>query len=246
MRTLYQFPISHYCEKTRWHLDHKGLDYRVDNLFPGIHRLQSKRLADIVTLPILRDGEQVVGDSTAIALHLEQRYPEQPLLPQDAEQRAQVLELEERFDRLGVHVRRWLYGQIEDWSTVMHAMLKVYRPWFGLRDLMKPMLIDGVKKLYGIRPDRVAKSREELLAGLDLIEQLTGGDPARYLVGEQLSLADVAAAALYGPLFTPAGTPWEHIAGHGQETQAFLDQLFARPAGQWVLRRYAEDRQRRV
>ena len=50
MRTLYQFPISHYCEKTRWHLDHKGLDYRVDNLFPGFHRLKSQRLAGIATL----------------------------------------------------------------------------------------------------------------------------------------------------------------------------------------------------
>ncbi|MBU2254901.1 MAG: glutathione S-transferase N-terminal domain-containing protein, partial [Gammaproteobacteria bacterium] len=73
MRTLYQFPISHYCEKTRWHLDHKGLDFQVDNLFPGLHRLKSKRLAGIVTLPILKDGEQVIGDSTQIALYLEQR-----------------------------------------------------------------------------------------------------------------------------------------------------------------------------
>ena len=28
-RTLYQFSISHYCEKTRWNLDAKGLTYAV-------------------------------------------------------------------------------------------------------------------------------------------------------------------------------------------------------------------------
>ncbi|MGG5874245.1 hypothetical protein ACQ4LH_21640, partial [Pseudomonas peli] len=59
-------------------------------------------------------------------------YPDKPLLPADAAQRAEVLELEEQFDRLGVHVRRWLYGQIKQWDSVMHAMLKVYRPLLGL------------------------------------------------------------------------------------------------------------------
>ncbi|MFP6849195.1 MAG: glutathione S-transferase family protein [Pseudomonas sp.] len=245
MRTLYQFPISHYCEKTRWQLDHKGLDFQVDNLFPGLHRLKSKRLANIVTLPILKDGEQVIGDSTQIALYLEQRYPERPLLPADAAQRAEVLELEEQFDRLGVHVRRWLYGQIKQWDSVMHAMLKVYRPMLGLRDLMKPVLIHGVQRLYGVTPLRVAKSRAELLKGLALIESRINGDPSRYLVGEQLTLADISAAALFAPLFTPPGTPWAEIAGHNAKTQAFLDELHAHPAGQWILRRYAEDRQRR-
>ncbi|MHA6492881.1 glutathione S-transferase family protein [Pseudomonas borbori] len=245
MRTLYQFPISHYCEKTRWHLDHKGLDFQVDNLFPGLHRIKSKRLAGIVTLPILKDGERVIGDSTRIALYLEENYSQAPLLPADGELRQQALELEERFDRLGVHVRRWLYGQIKQWDSVMHAMLKVYRPWFGLRDAMKPVLINGVQKLYGVTPERVAKSQAEVLEGLALIESRIQGDPSRYLVGDRLTLADISAAALFAPLFTPAGTPWEGVAGHDAKTQQFLDELHAHPAGQWVLRRYAEDRQRR-
>ncbi len=32
MRVLYQFPLSHYCEKARWLLDHKELDYVAHNL----------------------------------------------------------------------------------------------------------------------------------------------------------------------------------------------------------------------
>ncbi len=34
MRTLYQFPLSHFCE-ARWMLDHKELYYVAHNLIPG-------------------------------------------------------------------------------------------------------------------------------------------------------------------------------------------------------------------
>ena len=111
------------------------------------------------------------------------------------------------FDRLGVHVRRWLYGQIKQWDSVMHAMLKVYRPLLGLRDLMKPVLINGVQKLYGVTPPRVAKSQAELLEGLALIESRIHGDPSRYLVGDQLTLADISAAALVRPAVHPSRHP---------------------------------------
>ena len=70
-RILYQFPISHYCEKSRWQLDYKGLAYRTRNLLPGPHRLRTQWMARINTLPVLRDGQRVVGDSTKIAYYLE-------------------------------------------------------------------------------------------------------------------------------------------------------------------------------
>lgn len=37
MLTLYQFPISHYCEKIRWALDFKQLKYNTVNLLPALH-----------------------------------------------------------------------------------------------------------------------------------------------------------------------------------------------------------------
>jgi len=38
-RTLYQFPQSHFAEKGRWLLDHKGLGYQTRNLYPVLNRL---------------------------------------------------------------------------------------------------------------------------------------------------------------------------------------------------------------
>jgi len=50
MLTLYQFPISHYCEKIRWALDHKGLDYKLVNLLPGFHVSTAKKLSGRASL----------------------------------------------------------------------------------------------------------------------------------------------------------------------------------------------------
>ena len=118
-RVLYQFPISHYCEKARWMLDRKGLAYREHNLLPGPHRLFTRARSGVNTVPVLRDGKRLVGDSTRIAYYLEKYYPDAPLLPDAPEARQQVIELEQQFDRYGAHVRRWLYGQLLGRSDVM-------------------------------------------------------------------------------------------------------------------------------
>ena len=43
MRILYQFPLSHFCEKARWMLDYKELEYVAQNLMPGAHRARGCR-----------------------------------------------------------------------------------------------------------------------------------------------------------------------------------------------------------
>ena len=96
MRILYQFPLSHFCEKARWLLDHKELDYVAHNLIPGLHRAFAQLKTGQNKLPILRDGEQWIADSTQIALYLDEQYPEHALLRADAELRQQALEINDR------------------------------------------------------------------------------------------------------------------------------------------------------
>ena len=70
-RVLYQFPLSHYCEKARWLLDFKDLEYSVKNLFPATHRLLTLWKANSTTVPLVKDGKEWIGDSTELAFYLD-------------------------------------------------------------------------------------------------------------------------------------------------------------------------------
>jgi glutathione S-transferase len=71
-------PYSPHCWKTRMALAHKGLDYRaVPTRFLDVPQVEG---GVSKTVPVIRDGGTVVADSFAIALYLEEAYPERPTL----------------------------------------------------------------------------------------------------------------------------------------------------------------------
>jgi glutathione S-transferase len=250
-RTLYQFPISHYCEKTRWNLDAKGLPYVIENLMPGTHRRVTMRLTKggRGTVPVLVDQGTVVSDSTDIALHLERAYPATPLLvPASGPERERVLELESYFDEMGKHVRRWAYAHLFNGGADIHPMMfgAFPAPLRLLGHVVLPVIKQIIRRQYQLTPNKVEESRVKLLEGLDRLEREIQGDPSRYLVGSSLSIADIAAASLYGPIIAAEGSPYaprpgEFVPPVIAEMRAAI---LARPAGQWLLRRYQEDRRR--
>ncbi|MBZ9771495.1 glutathione S-transferase family protein [Mesorhizobium sp. CO1-1-8] len=71
-------PFSPHCRKATMALAHKGLDTStVPTRFlevPAVEGGVSK------TVPVIRDGETVVADSFAIALYLDETYPDRPTL----------------------------------------------------------------------------------------------------------------------------------------------------------------------
>ncbi|WP_224245041.1 glutathione S-transferase family protein [Hyalangium gracile] len=246
-RTLYQFPISHYCEKARWLLDAKGLPYTLKNLMPGSHRGVAKKLAKGGgSVPVLVDGSVALGDSTEIALHLERTYPTPPLLPPPGPERDRALELEELFDDAGIHVRRWAYGHIIGSGANLGALMFGEYPapqrWLGR--LLVPLVKRVLTRQYRIYPDKVEESRVKVLAALDRLEREIQGDPSRYLVGSTLTIADITAASLLAPIIQPEGSPYAARADvpMPKALVQMSEELRARPAGQWVLRRYQHDR----
>ncbi|NCV93341.1 MAG: glutathione S-transferase family protein, partial [Synechococcaceae bacterium WB7_3xG_012] len=98
MLELHQFRHSAFCEKVRLVLAFKQLSFTPIEVTPGVGQVDLYRLSGQRQVPVLVDGSEVIADSTAIALHLEQKHPDPALLPSDPAQRAQVMLLEDWAD----------------------------------------------------------------------------------------------------------------------------------------------------
>lgn len=71
-------PFSPHCWKAALALAHKGLDFKsVPTPFRAVKSVEGGVCG---TVPVIRDGERVVGDSFDIALYLEEAYPDRPTL----------------------------------------------------------------------------------------------------------------------------------------------------------------------
>lgn len=71
-------PFSPHCWKAMWSLAHKGLPFeRLPRTFTAVATVEGGKAS---TVPVIRDGERVVMDSFAIALYLEEAYPDRPSL----------------------------------------------------------------------------------------------------------------------------------------------------------------------
>jgi glutathione S-transferase len=88
MRTLYHFFHSPFSRRVRLALAHKGLDVE---LREGREKpewwQEARRLSPLRTLPVLVDGQHVIGDSGAIAQWLDRAYRDSPRLWPDDDAR---------------------------------------------------------------------------------------------------------------------------------------------------------------
>ena len=203
---LHQFPISHYCEKVRWALDYKGLEYRLQNHLPGLHVKKIRKVADKTTVPVLEHDGKYIQGSAAIISHLDDQFPDKPLTPTEVRLRSQVLEWERFCDAdIGPHVRRFCYDTLLRHPKLVVPLLAHGGPIWGkpfLR-LIYPKLQKTMRRIMKIREPEVTESREALESALERLNQALEGK--QYLVGNRFTRADLAAASLLAPLFMPEG-----------------------------------------
>ncbi len=197
MLELYQFEFAQYCEKVRLILDYKGLDYKKVEVTPGIGQLEVFKMSGQRQVPVLKDGDTVIADSTEIALYLDRKYPEKPLIPTEPLLRGQCLLIEEWADEsIGVKGRQAFIGAINHYQNFRTSILPKNTP-----DLLKNLVgampsefldVLGIGVGLGFEVFKAAqKSLKQDLEALSLILQ---NQP--YLVTDKPTLADLTVAAL--------------------------------------------------
>ena len=148
-------------------------------------------------MPALRDGDFTISDSSAIVHYLEAKHPEPALIPAEPEARARTIWFEEFAD-----------------TMLVPATAKIF-----LNRFLRP-------RLFGQEGDLAAAEEaetQELPPLFDYLEkQLAHAD---HLVGNRLTLADVAVAS---PVATLAAIGRGVDAARHPRTAAFCARIFAR------------------
>jgi glutathione S-transferase len=207
MLELYQFELSQFSEKVRLVLDYKGLAYRKIEVVPGMGQLDLFRISGQRQVPVLKDGNTVIADSTAIALYLDKTYPDRPIIPTNPQQKATCLVLEQWADRsIGGEGRKILLEGFKN-INLRTSILPT-----GTPDVLKNLVgsipkeaIDILGLGLGLTPDAIKAAKAEMHRSLESICMLLSQNSGAYLTGDTPTLADLTVAGLSLLLKIPEG-----------------------------------------
>ena len=245
MLELYQFELSHYSEKVRLILDYKQLEYRKIEVTPGVGQIELMQKSGSRQVPVLKDGGTYVADSTEIALYLERKYPERPIIPTDSLAKGQCLLMEEWADvSIGLMGRKAFIGALNQNQNFRKSLLPPNTP-----DLVKTAVgaipgevLDVLGTGIGFGGEAVKDAKKSLTQDLEALCLILQNQP--YLTGDTPTLADLAVAALSIYLKFPAGT-YLNIPDplKGKGIPGLADNITFEPFFAWRDRLYADFRQ---
>ncbi len=241
MIKLYQFSISHYCEKIRWVLDFKNIEHEIISLIPGLHIGQTKKFGTRSAVPIIQNGESFIQGSTEIIDYLEDNFPQNSLTPEDETQRKEVQQWEAYVDEnIGIPLRVCVYHILLEHPEVVKPFFAHNGPWYGRVYLFFAFskMVKIMRRFMNINNESYVESKKKLNLAVDkLNEQYKDKE---YLVDDNFSRADLSAAALLAPLFMPKeyGLDWPKKIP--AKLQVLMDEFKERIT--WAERIYKEHR----
>lgn len=207
---LYGSSLSPYVRKVLAFAGEKGIELELQPTgFPN-HSPEYLEASPFRKMPALRDGDYTLADSSAIIHYLEARNPEPALIPVDPQLRGKTIWFEEFADTILVACGAKIF----------------FNRIIGPRFFGKPCDEEAVR----------SAEIKELPPILDYLEKIVP-DEGGYLVGDRLTLADIAVAS---PFANFRHTNTNVDPGCYPRTVAYVERILARPSiAHWVERETA-------
>ncbi|MEQ9328467.1 MAG: glutathione S-transferase [Rhodospirillales bacterium] len=243
---LLQFIHSHFNEKARWALDHKGLPHRRTSLLPGPHMPEVRKRTGQTMTPVLRIGDSYIAGSAEIIARVDSAWPENPLLPADPALREAAAAIQQDMDStLGPAIRHCVFAIARNHPAFVADLMGGHLPWLKRKAYAAavPMILKRISAMMRLaEPDRLAEQESRIDGAMDRIAAQAG--PSGYLAGETFSAADLAAAALLSPIARPAECQSRIVARPPDEIAAWMARRQDHPAAQWAREMFRRHRGR--
>jgi glutathione S-transferase len=207
---LYGSSLSPFVRKVLAYAGEKGIELELKAAAPGDPNPDFRAASPFGKMPAFRDGQYALSDSSAIIHYLEAKYPEPAMIPAEPELRGRTIWFEEFADTILVSCGAKIFFN------------RIVAPRF-----------------LGREGDLGAAEQAELNdlpPILDYLERTVPGEGG-YLVGDALTLADIAVA---GPFANFRHTDTRVDEERYPRTVAYVDRILARPSlAHWVERETA-------
>lgn len=196
MITLYQFEISPFCDKIRRVLNYKEQEYQTVNFsMADAAKGKIKKYYSAGKLPVIKVHGTILGDSSDIAIYLEKKFPEKPLVPEDPKEKALVHIIEDWADESLYFTETYLrFNVTENRKKILPEVSKEDGSAMQmLAPVALPLSMKKVLNSQGIGRKDLVQVLADLERHITAIENWLGdGD---WLVGNQITLADISVYA---------------------------------------------------
>jgi glutathione S-transferase len=204
---VYGSSLSPYVRKVLAYGAEKGIELESRPLAPGTDDPDFLAASPFRKIPGFRDGDFAISDSSAIIHYLEAKHPDPVLIPAEPKARARTI---------------W-YDEFAD--TILTGC--------GAKMFFNRVVAPRFLGLAGDLDAADKAEKEELPPILDYLERVVP-DAGGFLVGESITLADIAVASPFANL---AHMEVEPDRSRYPRTAAWIGSILARPSfAAWVER----------
>jgi len=246
--TMLTFAPMINSECCRFVLTHYGIPFDEQrHIFGAVSVIAYLRNGD-VHIPLIQGdgGLSVIGPQPVVDHYDPQADAARKLMPSDPAQKAQTMLLFQRYNGdLGAETAVIGYDYLLPHKDIMIGPFTEGLPMIEaeLTNISYPLLEVLFDSLLHLSPERVAQALTTTRAIFAETDKLIA-DGRQYLVGSQLSLADIALATAAGPLILPPyyGSPMPAFDVMPVELKAIITELRATATGKFVVQLYEKHR----